>query len=272
VRLEPLVVLGLLLGGVESVDAQAPTQPLRNTGRIVGVYDDRTGTPLDSVEVRDMVTGSSALTTSTGTVALSFVDSAGSLLRFRKLGYTPLVQMVTNSRNDPPLTITLQPLAQVLPKVITVDSTPHYVSPALRGFEERRKSKIGQFIPEHLVRKNEDRTLGNVIKGQVRGLDVREVRDGSRWVTVAVAMRNGKPCPVDLYLDGLPVSLNTTAGGGAAIVRTPTPRTGPATNDLNDYLPKNLAAIEYHTTATVPAQFNRTSSGCGVLLLWSRER
>ena len=45
-----------------------------------------------------------------------------------------------------------------------------------------------------------------------------------------------------------------------------------ATNDLSEFLTKEIAAIEFHTTATVPPQFNRTSSGCGVLLLWSREQ
>ena len=46
--------------------AQTPAAPPKYLGRIVGVYDDRSGNPLDSVEVTDVATKSSALTTSTG--------------------------------------------------------------------------------------------------------------------------------------------------------------------------------------------------------------
>ena len=49
-------------------------------GRIVGVFDQTSGDPIEGARVRDMLTGTSALTTKTGTVSLSFVDTAGTLL------------------------------------------------------------------------------------------------------------------------------------------------------------------------------------------------
>lgn len=129
-------------------DAQN-TAPPKYLGRIVGVYDDRSGNPLDSVEVSDMSTKSFALTTSTGTLSLFFVDTVGGLLRFRKLGYKPLTMFVDNAPDLAPLTVTLEPIAQQLATVVTVDTAPVYRSPQLRGFEERRKTGIGKFIPEH---------------------------------------------------------------------------------------------------------------------------
>ena len=272
-RVRTFLSLIACCSAIVAADAQTPTPaPPRSAGRVIGIYDERTGSPIDSAEVRDLATNSFALTTSTGTLSLFFVDTAGALVRIRKLGYAPVTMFVENSPGSPPLTITLEPLGQMLPKVVTVDSAPNYTSAALKGFEERRKSKIGQFIPEQVVRKNEDRTLGNIIKANFRGVDVREVRDRSRWITIAATMRDGKACPVDIYLDGIPVSVNSTAGAGGAIVRGTAPRNTPATNDLSEFLTKQIAAIEFHTTATAPPQFNRTSSGCGVLLLWTRER
>jgi hypothetical protein len=249
----------------------------KRMGRVVGVYDDRTGSPLDSVEVSDLTTKSFALTTSTGTLSLFFVDSVGGILRFRKLGYKPLTMFVDNAEDLAPLTITLEPLAQELPKVVTVDSGRVYASPALRGFEERRRSGHGgRFVPETVFRKEEDRSLGNIVKLHIPGLDVlQNVRVGSRYADIAVTTRSGKQCPVDIYLDGLPVSVNSTAVGGSAIpgvVGARGPSSISPTNDLKDFLPKNLAAAEFYSAATAPAQFNRTGSGCGVLLLWSRER
>lgn len=233
---------------------QATVSPaVRFTGRVVGVYDDLTGKPIDSVEVRDMVGGSSAFTTSTGTVALSFVADSGSLIRLRKIGYRALVQFVTNLPSDAPLTVTLEPAATALPKVVTIDSAPKYISPALQAFEERRRRGQGSFIPEAFIRQNDHRTLGNLIMARIAGVNVvQDVKVGLRRADVIRSMRGG--CSIDVYLDGLPMS------------------TGKNVADLKEFLPSTLAAIEYHSVATVPMEFSRPGAGCGVLLLWSRER
>ena len=55
--------------------------------RILGVFDDATGAPLDSVRVTDVLNGNSSLTTATGTVALYFLPDGGALVRLQKLGY-----------------------------------------------------------------------------------------------------------------------------------------------------------------------------------------
>jgi hypothetical protein len=257
-------------------DAQRAA-PMQLAGRVVGVYDDRTGNPLEGVEVRDLVTKSFALTTSTGTLSLFFVDSAGSLVRFQKIGYTPTTMFVENSPAAPPLTITLEPIAQTLPTVVTRDSARRYVSPALREFEERRLSGSGgRFVSEAVLRKEDDRTLGNIIKLRVPGLDVlQDVLVGLTRADIAVTTRSGTKCPVDIYLDGQPVSLRSTATGrsaipGAAVVRDR--ESSVPMNDLKSFSPKDLAGIEFHSAATVPTQYNRSASGCGVLLLWTRER
>lgn len=99
------------------------------------------------------------------------------------------------------------------------------------------------------------------------------MRDGTRWVTIATAMRAGSACPIDVYVDGVFVSARSTAGGqtiGGG--RRGGGSAGTSANDLSDYLPINTAGIEFYTAGSVPAEFNRMGSGCGALFIWSRER
>jgi hypothetical protein len=43
--------------------------------------------------------------------------------------------------------------------------------------------------------------------------------------------------------------------------------------DFNRLPVNEYAAVEFYPgTGTAPAEFNRTGNGCGVLLLWTRER
>jgi hypothetical protein len=71
-------------------------------------------------------------------------------------------------------------------------------------------------------------------------------------------------CYATVYVDG---ALYYTKATDAPGVRT----SGPPDMrrlDANDY-----AGIEFYPGgATIPPQYNGTDSGCGVLLLWTRER
>jgi len=277
--------LAFVLLPASSAVAQVTTPP-KFVGRLVGIYDDRSGEPIDSAEVRDLATGSFALTTSTGTLSLFFVDTAGGLLRIRKVGYTPLTLFVDNSPGESaPLTITLQPLAQRLPTVITRDSAPNYMSKFLRDYEERRKTGSGHFIPESVMRRFEHRTLGSLVESYVPGVNVVEGRGGIAIATSSRGQKSSQPCPIDVYLDGIYVSANATAGG--ATIFNPNPQTARTTrpreqqgdrgyfnpaNNLNQWGVNTLAAAEYHNAANTPIEYMRTGAGCGVLLLWTRER
>ncbi|MEP6619885.1 MAG: hypothetical protein ABJE47_11230 [bacterium] len=43
--------------------------------------------------------------------------------------------------------------------------------------------------------------------------------------------------------------------------------------NLQDFNVENLAGVEYYAIgSSAPAAFTRTTSACGLLLLWSRER
>jgi hypothetical protein len=62
---------------------------------------------------------------------------------------------------------------------------------------------------------------------------------------------------MDVYLDGVLVFDSTYPGRGLF--------------DVNLLQPEHLSGIEVYTSAAqIPAKYNRTSNGCGVLLLWTR--
>jgi hypothetical protein len=256
-----------------SVGAQTPRAV---AGRLIGIYDDRTWNPLDSVEVRDLASGQSALTTSTGTVALSFVDTAGSLIRIRKIGYVPQTLFIDNSPGLPPLMLMLVPVAKQLPAVVTIDTAPKYSSPRLTAFEERRKTGFGYFVPEAQIRRDEDRPLAQLLRTRIPPIEVREVVYAGQRITIATLRRgsNSAPCQPDIYLDGIAISANADGATLAILGKTRSAATAAMAGiiDLNQFQLNTIAAIEFHNPGDMPPEFNRTGSGCGALFLWTRER
>ncbi len=256
-----LFVCALLALPAQRISAQEKP-PVRDTAaqlpawrlRIMGIYDDRTGAPVEGADVIDVVNGNSAKTTSTGTVSLAFMPDGGGLVRIRKLGYDVQTMMVSIAPTDSlPITIILQKVVE-LAAVNVVDSARHYVSPGLRAFEDRRtKSSSGYFIPESTVRKEENRNVGEFLRSNIPSLTVVTGRTGA--IYVGRSPRCGAGGPPAIYLDG--VLLNTSSGP-------------PNISEIS--LP-TIAAVEYYpNTAGAPPEFNHTATSCGALVFWSRER
>jgi Carboxypeptidase regulatory-like domain len=126
------------LGGHKTAFGQdSSTTPVSNHGgRLLGAFDAETGAPIEGASVVDILNGATALTTTTGTVTLTFLPRGTSLVRIQKIGYKPTTLPVTISAADTvPITVLLTRLVQSLPAVIITDSAPHYLTAALRGFE-----------------------------------------------------------------------------------------------------------------------------------------
>jgi hypothetical protein len=192
-------------------------------------------------------------------------------VRIQKVGYQPKDMFVAISPADTvPMTVLLDAVATVLPTVVTNDSARKYVSPALNAFEERRTSSVGgHFITEAELRKDDDKSMTNVVRtlpglrvdcarknGDGGGAGGSGHRMGECWaVSGRVESKYavlGGACEVEIYLDGVPS----------------------ADHDLEKLHVRDYGAVEFYAGgASVPIQFARTNgTSCGVLLLWSRER
>jgi hypothetical protein len=228
---------------------QGPLRPAApHRTRILGVYDP-SGDPVEGAQVTDMATGTWAVTTKTGTVSLVFLPEGGNVVRVRKIGYVPWTQFVAiSSRDTSPVTIVLSPTLATLAPLVTVDTSPHYFSPGLKAFEERRKTGFGQFITESQLRKSDTHEMPDVL----RRLNGVKIVCAKRFPRSCVAQSfTEKNCPLSVYIDGVQMS------------------------DVNLLtLPVvDFAGIEsYSGPAKLPPQYNRTGNMCGVLLFWTRER
>jgi hypothetical protein len=108
---------------------------------------------------------------------------------------------------------------------------------------------FGKFLtPEDFV-KAEGRNMLDVLTSRIPG--VRIAGSGRR---ILVSSRGSisfsqAQCPIRVIFDGMPNA---------------------APLDLESIDPSLIAAAEYYTPATLPAQFSFGISPCGTLLLWSR--
>lgn len=237
--------------------------------RFLGVYDAATGNPVEDAEVRDVLSGTTAMTTKTGTVSLMFLPEGGGLVRVRKLGFEPQTFMVSISPTDTaPVTVVLvrTTAAQSLPTVIVRDSAVKYLSPALRGFEERRMMGFGHFISEAEMRKNDNHTMADVLISHIPGLMIGPAPLGAEFIVATRKMCKGGAlagckfpnCYPTVLVDGVKANMGMSA-------------TLPP--DWSKVLPTDYAAVEFYAgPAEAPVEFSGSANECGLLLLWTRER
>ena len=236
--------------------------------RLLGVFDEESGNPIAGVEVMDLATGTSALTTSTGTVLLAFLAPGENSVRIRKLGYGVQEMMVTLSpRDTTPLTIVMKRVTE-LPAVVTKDAAVHHISPALRAFDERMKHKTtGYFITDSILRREDNRTLANMLIAHAPGVSIAQRSGSANFLLKSPRCTNGGP--PDVYIDG--VKLAHMPDPRWTQRRNVDPNTIPI--DLSQFQVSELGAVEwYPDNATMPAEFSGTSAGCGALMLYTRER
>ena len=82
-------------------------------GRVLGLFDQTTGQPIQGAEVFDVSTGWSAKTTATGTLSLIFLPDGGGIVRIKKIGYAPHFMHIAISPADTtPITLLLERLTE----------------------------------------------------------------------------------------------------------------------------------------------------------------
>ena len=278
--LVPILIPVLLCGAALNTAAAQQTPPPQQQreavpsyrARVLGVYDEISGVPIEGAEVSDMVSGTSSLTTSTGTVSLVFLPDGGSIIKVRKVGYELMMLPVGISPSDTtPLTLVMQPLATGnatrLPGVTATAAAP-YISPALNRFHEREKTgAAGYFINDTTLRKNEGRQLADVMRSRMLNAVFSGGPNGATYLT-----GSGR-CPPGSYpqvfLDGVPLVGDPGPPPPPGSMRRP--KLGPP--NLSQFQVSDLGGVEWYPSSdTAPIDYGGTSQGCGVLLLWTRER
>jgi hypothetical protein len=242
-----------------ALGAQSPSAALsERVGRIVGVFDETSGKPIEGAQIRDLASGSWAATTATGTVDLFFVKASTVLIRITKLGYEPLTLPVDNSAESSlPLTLTLKATAQPIDGMVTT--------------AVRRRG------PADTVRKLE--MIGFYDRRQASGAPASAfvTQDKIERLTLLSDLPKvtGRPiCTENLYIDGVRVDVPRLTGPkpglrGQAIVAPPLKDGLDALLGTYDVL-----AIELYRVADTPSQFNKTrpqnTGACGTTLIWTK--
>ena len=232
-------------------------------GSIAGrVLTDSTRAPVPAAELIIVGSTRSAMTDSSGRFVLRGVPAGRRFLVTRALGYRPDTSEV-ELFDDESLSreIFLRRRITTLGEVSVRDSAPAMSPAKLTEFYERQRAKAGgHFLDSTVIAKWESRKTGDLLS-MVSGVDIKRGGSsafvtGSRAppsIRAGVSSSRPPPCFVDVYLDGAPVALGNRAF------------------DVNSLGLNHVAAIEVYTgPANTPARYNRTSSGCGVLLIWTK--
>jgi carboxypeptidase-like protein len=238
------------------------------------VLRDSAGHPLAAAEISLPALNRRVTANWAGEFIMGKVPAGRYAIVIRHVGFAPLadtVDVAPGARVDRDYVLVEQ--AVPLEQVRVTAPERKYISPGLQAFEERRKAGFGHFIDETEMRKNDQRRLIDVIVGQMPGITMFRVSaEGStqaQYISSGrkcgagpafLSCRSGaEKCPVTMYLDGALIF-------DAVHDLSNMP-------DLSRYYTRDYAAVEYYSGgASTPIQYNATSSGCGVLLLWTRER
>jgi hypothetical protein len=262
-RLLPLSASLLLLAGSLGAQArQVPTFPRpggdsshRALGTIDGIVSDSNLVPVRGAFVSVLGTSIRVGTGPNGRFRITSVPSGQYLVIVKRVGFHPTSSVIEVPPTDTVrLSYTLNPLAQALEGVVVTEKS---LSVRMLEFEMRRRAGSGQFMSQAEIEQRNS-VFPTELFRRFLSIDVAPSRNSSMTEYYALSKREGGnpnmgACPMQVYLDQVPL---------------PTP--------FNlDLLPspRDLAGIEvYAGSATIPPQFNGYNHGCGVILVWTKDR
>lgn len=206
--------------------------------RILGVYDDETGEPIEGADVTDLVSGLTVRTSKTGTAPLYLADTTSTLIRIKKIGYQQsLFTLSTSPRDSDPVTTTLLRMGHMLSPVIVTatgamklprdDTIPELIR---NGFYVR---ELTSAAPQSAF------VTGDRIRGTMLVSDARYFGRGI--------------CESNVYVDGMPFPVP--------------PRTGRFLHEGIDQLlsPYDIAGIETYEFGESPSGAAHTAAGTATL-------
>lgn len=239
------------------------------SGRVVRATD---ASPVPDAEVSLTGAGMIVRTDSMGLFRFVGLKAGQHIVEVRRLGARPRRDTVSLSAGaETAREISIAEAATPL-DTVRATSQVRYRTKPLRDFEDRRARGLGRFIAEAELRQHDNQSLPAILQTRITGIRFLTYRSmmlaastrggtfGASTQTLADPKDRSSPrgCWIDVFLDGL-------------AIYTGPPQIAP---DVSRMRVMEFGGIEYYPdAASLPSQFRSISStGCGVLLLWTRER
>lgn len=230
--------------------------------RILAIADETSGQPLHDVDVSDLIGGVEiGRTSARGSIRLAVLPVGRTALQLRKLGYANRIVLIDVSPADSSSVNVTMSTVTNLPAVKVVANAIASTRAGRNGFEDRRRRGIGRFAEGKELEK-----AGPSLSDPLIRLGLTPVLHGSATYLAgghathsgpALSSPTNRPCFVTVYLDG--VLFYEEGSGGSP-------------PDFGHMMTSEFAAVEYFSSAAeTPAEYEKTGSGCGVLLLWTKD-
>jgi hypothetical protein len=252
----------LLLPAVLLPLAAAPlAAQIRLTGTVV---DDSTGGPIAGARVelydywgqRRFVRQTDA----DGGFMIELRRAGGYRLRTSRMGYAAAMTptLWTEGSSFMNVEIRLKSDRVLLAPVTVLARARARSSPVLDNFYARHRSGIGTFFTRDDIERIQPTYLSDLV-ATVPGMWVQRSGGSAPVLYSRQATRGGRPCPVQIWVDGR--LMNPRAPSGDVI--------GQGLDET--VLPTAVEGIEvYRGLSTVPAEFLNQDARCGVVAVWTR--
>lgn len=237
------------------VAATAPAAPLRAQirpalGNIAGLVTDTLGAPVAAAEVVLVGPQRRVLTTDKGEFRLLNVDAGKVSLIVRRVGFVPAGLTVELAPGETArIAYAMTPLPRRLDEV-AVTETP--VEARFADFERRRRTGLGDYWTADDIEREKPTRTTDLLRG-TPGLTMSDQQFGLHLVqNQRIHTASLEYCTMPVVLDGMPIG-------------------GDFSPDLVD--PKEIHGIEVYRNATqVPVGIAAAGKGCGVIVIWTRNR
>jgi Carboxypeptidase regulatory-like domain len=225
----------------QGLAAQARSVP---RGVMDGIVTDTSLVPIASATITLFGSSIGTKTGENGRFRIIALPAGEYVVIARRLGYASASVALHLEAGD-----TLRPsftLRRATPELDTVRSSAVVAAARLGEFEERRAQQVGHFITADEIYKRNPLNIADMMRTV---LSVRISEKGA--MRLASSMRTPGGCPFQIFVDG------TLFSEGGDLTNVPTPG--------------EIHGVEiYSGPATIPLQYKRSGTRCGVILIWTK--
>lgn len=248
----------LLLGGLLGMMLLPPTQANgQQTPPVlqVSVTAAESGQPVKGAEVQLVSSRRVYRTGSDGTSRLAGLGAGADTVVVQHARYAPARVPVLLSAGDTfRISVELNARAVQL-EGLTVRERMRARSPRLREFYDRaERASRGYFITRDQIDKQRGAKFSDILR-RVPNLQMIHIGNGlykPRFNRALASLRD-RDCPIKYYLDGIEIPES------------------PSNPDF-EFEMEEIEGLEVYPGTYVPAQFGGSKAGCGVIVIWTRER